>query len=240
MRALIMAVSLTLLLGCGSGEQTASPAEANACADGGARLAVTGLCQEEALALLPLDPNARSPELEGCTWGVGETELPLDEALLYRTATCNGVTTKLGFAGGAQSAEISYETSALSGPDAAGEVFVRLFGTDPDPQGALTAAIAELPAAERRTCEIRAAGIEGWPADALVIAPTAAARARMPQNEPIAACGPFGLNEDEANFWRVRQGYAAFYTLGQEQLDFDAHTMQFVVRGEDGRWTVKP
>jgi hypothetical protein len=62
----------------------------------------------------------------------------------------------------------------------------------------------------------------------------------MPQDEPIAACGPLGLNEDEANFWRVRQGYAAFYTLGQEQQAVDAANAVFVVRGEDGVWTVKP
>lgn len=244
MRFLIVAGASALsLLACSptdNADTSAAASDPYACADGAPRLTVTGLCQAEALALLPSDPEARSPEREGCTWSAGETAMPGNEALLYRAATCNGVTTQLSFAGGAHSADISYETSALFGPSAAGRTLIRFFGTDPDPQGALAAAIAALPAAEQRACAIRPAGYEGWPADALVIAPTEAARARLPQNEPITACGPFGLNEDELNFWRVRQGYAAFYTLGQEQPDFDAYAMQVIVRDSEGNWSVKP
>ncbi len=242
MRSLMFAGVLALLIGCGPAEQAAAPeaVDPNACADASTRLAGTGLCQSEAAALLTADPNVRTPELEGCTWSVNETMLPGDEALLYHAATCNGVTTELAYAGGARRAEISYLNSASFGADANGAIVLYLYGTDPDPQGALTAAIAALPAGERRTCEIRAAGIEGWPTDALVIAPTAAARARMPQNEPIAACGPEGINEGETNFWRVRQGFAAFYTLGQEQADFDAYNLQVIAKGADGVWVVKP
>ncbi len=238
MRSVLVIGALVLLAACSAPEGSTETAAA-VCADGKAALPGTGLCQAEALALIPSDPATGSPAIEGCTWVANETMLPENEALLYRAAQCNGVTTQLTFAGGARSAEISYQTSALD-PGTAGQILIRLFGTDPEPQGALRASIAELPASESAVCEIRPAGFEGWPADALVIAPTAAARARMPQDEPIAACGPLGLNEDEANFWRVRQGYAAFYTLGQEQQAVDAANAVFVVRGEDGVWTVKP
>jgi hypothetical protein len=74
MRFLCVAISLTLLAGCGpAAEQSASGASNAAppeCTDGGARLAGTGLCQREAGALLVADPSVRTPELENCTWSV--------------------------------------------------------------------------------------------------------------------------------------------------------------------------
>jgi hypothetical protein len=149
MRFLIVACALALIAGCGPASSP-SGAQAAACADGGARLAGTGLCQSEARTLLTADPNVRTPELEGCAWSIKEVMLPGDEALLYSAATCGERDTVLGFAGGARSAEIAYESSAVHGQEATGRVLVRLFGVDPDPQGALTAAIAEAPAGRAR------------------------------------------------------------------------------------------
>ncbi|MDX2235834.1 MAG: hypothetical protein NW200_15145 [Hyphomonadaceae bacterium] len=241
MRVIAIVGALALLAGCGVGNRPeTTPATVEACADGGARLAGTGLCQSEASALVPADPDVRTPELEGCTWSVNETMLPADEALLYRAATCNGVTTQLGFAGGARSAEIAYERSAQFGDAAIGRVVVRLYGTDPDPQGALKAAIAEAPASERASCEIAPAGGEGWPADALIIAPNAAALARLPKDKPVIACGPLGVDQTKVRYWRVRQGFAWFFDLGDRDPDFDAGNMTLVARAADGAWAVKP
>lgn len=246
MRWIVLAGAAALLSGCGPKTEQAAPsqdaasASAKACADGGARLEGTGLCQNEAAALLVLDPEIRTPELPDCAWRVGETMLPGAEALLYYAAVCNGVETKLGFSGGAKSAEIAYERSAMFGDAALGRVVIRLFGTDPDPQGALKASIAEAPEAERATCEIQPAGREGWPPDALLIAPNAAARAQYPTNEPITACGPMGIDEGATSYWRIRQGYAWYFELGQEDPDFDAGNMSVVVKGEGGGWSVKP
>jgi hypothetical protein len=239
MRLVLLVGALALLVGCGP-PAASPPPSAGGCADGSGRLEGTGLCQSEAAALLTRDPNVRTPELEGCSWAVNETMLPGDEALLYNAATCNGVATKLAFAGGAHSAEIAYERSAVFGGAAIGRVVIRLFGTDPDPQGALKAALAEAPAGERATCEIRPAGYEGWPADALLIAPSAAARAKLPKDKPIAACGPVGIDESATRFWRVRQGFAWFFDLGAEDPDFDAGNMTVIAKDADGRWQVKP
>lgn len=239
MRGLILIGALALLAACNPAGKPEASTEPAACADGSTRLAGTGLCQSEAAALLRVDPGARSPELADCTWQINET-MVVDEALLYRAASCKGVVTTLAYAGGAQSAEISYERSALFGEAAVGDVVIRLFGTDPDPQGALKAALAEAPPEEQAICEIRLAGYEGWPSDALLIAPTAAARAKMPQNEPITACGPLGVDEGSARFWRVAQGFAWFFDLGQEQLDFDAASVTAVAKGADGVWVTKP
>jgi len=242
MRILTAAVLLSCVVGCGpqSPPATAPSTSAGACADGAARLEGTGLCQSEASALLVPNPEIRTPELENCTWVVNETMLPADEALLYRAAVCSGVTTKLGFAGGAHSAEIAYEQSAKFGDAAKGRVLIRLFGTDPDPQGALKAAIAEAPAAARAGCEIRSEFREGWPPDALFLAPNDAARARLPKDKPVVACGPLGIDETKVSYWRVRQGFAWFVDLGSTDPDFDAGNMAVVAKGADGSWQVKP
>jgi hypothetical protein len=191
--------------------------------------------------LLARDPEVRVPELpEGCDWTVNETMLPGDEALLYYAGNCKGVVTTLGYAGGAHSAEISYERSAAFGDTAKGRVVMRLFGTDPDPQGALKAAIAEAPKAEQKTCEIRAAGYEGWPTDALLIAPNEAARAKLPKDKKVVACGPTGINETRVSYWRVRQGFAWFVDLGNSDPDFDAGNITVVAKSAAGSWKVKP
>lgn len=242
MRFLFASLSFIALASCG--QPAPSPASdaatGGACADGGEPLAGTGLCQSEADALLVADPNVRTPELEGCTWSVKEVMLPGDEALLYRAAACNGVETTLGFAGGARRAEISYESSAVHGDDAVGRVVVALYGTDPDPQGALNAAIAALSYREQGSCQIVAAEREGWPADALLIAPSAEARARLFEGGPVVACGPQGIDETKVRYWRVRQGFAWFFDLGDRDPDFDAGNMAIFMRDANGAWRAKP
>lgn len=166
--------------------------------------------------------------------------LPGDEALLYDAATCKGVETKLGYAGGAHRAEIAYESSAVYGQAAKGRVVVALYGTDPDPQGALKAAIAELPERDRGSCQIVPAGREGWPLDALLIAPSARDRAELFQGRPVVACGPLGIDETKMQYWRVRQGFAWFFDLGDRDPDIDAGNMSVFTRGTDRVWRAKP
>lgn len=238
MRQVIAAGLVAFMVACSptaqspaSKSEATSDAKSGACADGGPQLPGTGLCQADAKELLTLDPDVRTPELEGCTWSVNETMLPADEALLYYAATCKGVTTALGFAGGARSAEIAYETSAAYGDAAKGRVVIRLYGVDPDPQGALKAALAEAPAADRAKCEIRTAGYEGLAKDALIIAPKDGVRQ--------ASCGPQGVADKTMRYWRVRQGFAWFFDLGGQELDFDAGNAAIVTKGADGVWARK-
>src|SRR5262249_15963944 len=141
---------------------TVSP-DGSTCPDDGPRLKLTGICQGRAVAYLGDNKGAREPTLpDGCTWTVNETMLAGDDALLYRAATCKGATTQLAFSAGAKSAELRYDKSAVFTDDDKSHVLIRLFGTDPDPQGALKAAIAELPKAEQAKCEIQPAGVDTW------------------------------------------------------------------------------
>lgn len=245
MRVLLFIAGLAALASCSPDSKPASdaasgPAASATCADGAAKLAGTGLCQADANALLGADPDVRTPELEGCTWSVKEIMLPGDEALLYRAASCNGVDTTLAFAGGAHRAELSYEASAVHGDSGKGRVVVALYGVEPDPQGALKAAIADLPARDRGSCQITPIEREGWPRDALFIAPSVADQEKLFKGGPVVACGPLGIDETRQRYWRVRQGFAWFFDLGDKDPDFDAGNMAVVAKAADGSWRKKP
>lgn len=237
--------ALVLLSACKPAETTEMPeaqaeAKSGVCADGSVRLEGTKLCQSEAKALMVLDPKVRTPELENCQWRVNEAILPGDEAVLYSAATCGGVMTKLGFSSGARSADLAYEHSALYGEKGVGRVMIKLFGVEPDPQGALKAALAELPAKGKAGCEIRLAKQDGKAADVLVLAPKADVAARLSPSEQEAFCGPMGESNKTVRYWRVKQGYAWFFDLGDRDPDFDAGNMVVVTKSASGAWTVKP
>ncbi|MGE3142508.1 MAG: hypothetical protein AB7L65_04250 [Hyphomonadaceae bacterium] len=246
MRSLFLAawIGAALLAACspstGAAPKAAADMAQGACPDDGARLPVTHLCLGRVANYLEPARLAPGMALEGpaahCSWTFNETAVgDGSEAILYRAMTCDGVTTTLEYAGGAHSASLSYAASALG--NEAGREVVRLFVSDPaDPQAVIRYMINGLPRAERRKCEVRPAGIDGWPSDALVIAYNAQAAAALPQDQPNAVCGEYGLNEDEAAFWLVRDGYAYFFQLGQDGLDFDPNSVTLFKRAADGSW----
>jgi hypothetical protein len=245
MKYLLMAGALAVVTACGKPADVKPEASAKAeeavpaCADGGAPLAGTGLCQSQAAELLVRDPNVRTPELEGCTWAVNEAIMP-DGALLYYAATCGEKSAALGFAGGAERAEFAYTQSAFLTDEAVDQPVFWLYGTDPDPQGALNAAIAELPADEQAKCEIREDSTENGPAGILRITLKDSARAGTPANGIFTACGPFGVSDQSNKYWQVRQGYAWFFDLPNAEHDIDFGNMAIVEKGADGNWVVKP
>ncbi|MCA8902182.1 MAG: hypothetical protein KDA53_13140 [Hyphomonas sp.] len=216
----------------------AEAAELPPCADDGPRFPITGLCIGRSVAYL--EPSGDWQPPEGCTWAMNEAWIgDGTEALLYRAAVCNGVTTTLQVSGGAQSASVEYVTSALGGDVLEGQEVIRLFVSDPaNPQWHMKDILRDANETGEVECEIRPAGIAGWPEGALVIAPTAEERAAMPQDEPVAACGDWGLDEDSAQYWEVRQGYEWFFHLGQDQVDFDPNTVTHIVRDAEGNWQV--
>lgn len=247
-RIIIGLSALALCAACKPAEAPVATASAtpipysdSGCPDDGPRLPLTNVCQGRAVAYLGDNAGAREPTLpDGCTWTVNETLLSADEALLYRAASCKGVTTQLAFAAGAHAGSLTYAASAAAGDAWKGNEVIQLYGVDPDPQGALKGFIAALPKAEQAKCEIQTAGYDGWPKDALVIGPTKAARAKAPKDEPLAMCGDHGIDEDSQTYWRIKQGYAWFFTLGQDETDFDPASMTIITKGADGAWGAKP
>lgn len=253
MKKTMLLASLAGLLATGCSGQPADSAatdsadalavdDGQSCADDGPRLPITKLCASRAVNYLNFDEGKRPDAPEGCEWAVNETEMPGDEVLLYLAASCGKKTTKLAFAGGAHYSDLSYETSALSdGPPAEGPL-VRIAGAEGDPKQAILALAREAidNPAEAAKCAVRKADVEGWPADAMVVDVSAAEAAKSLKDGPRSACGPFGLDEDSASYWRVFNGFSWFYQLGQDQLEIDPGSFTIMSKDEKGEWGQAP
>jgi hypothetical protein len=216
------------------------------CADDGPRFPISKLCVGRSINYLNQDLKLITETPDGCSWTMQETAFPLpdgDGVLLFRALSCKGVTTQLEFSAGAHSAALSYVASALY-PDAKDNTTppVRIFGgPGQDPKAAIEALKAGIEnKAERASCVLEPAGIDGWPMDALVIRPNAKARAKAAKDEPLAACGEFGVDEDSQTFWRVSQGYAWYFMLGQDTMDIDPSSLTLMRKGADGSWSQVP
>lgn len=94
--------------------------------------------------------------------------------------------------------------------------------------------------AEQAGCSVRKADVEYWPADAQVVDVSAAQAAAAAQDGPRSACGEFGYNGDEASYWRVFQGRAWFFQLGQDAAQFDPGSFTLMTKDASGGWTQVP
>jgi hypothetical protein len=207
-----------------------SGAPATACPDDGARLPVTGLCAGRAVNYLNIVEYERYLP-EGCEWVVEETPFATD-VLLYRAAKCAGQVTKLEFAGGAHMAQLT-ATGGISHTISV----VPADMADPNAAVLATALPSIEDAAERARCKVRKAPDFG-PPDALVVDDVTPEDAAQPEEDgPRSACGPYGYNGDEASYWRVFQGYAWFFQMGQEGAYVDPGSFTLMRRGADGDWT---
>ncbi len=207
------------------------------CADS---LSVTGWCHSAVAEAVDPARLTEGIALEGpaadCSWTMQDVALgDGSEAVVYRAMRCNDVTTTFAYSGGARSASLSYETSALGHPE--GTEAVRIFTSDAqDPTQSIRDLINGLPADERAKCEVQPANIEGWPSDALVIGYNADAARTLPTDQPNAVCGEFGRDDDSVRYWLVRDGYAFFFNLGQDGIDFEPNSFTVFRRSPEGVW----
>ena len=211
-------------------------AAASLCADDGPVFAGTTTCVGRSVNFMDQDALAALPQpRDGCDWAPQETMIGDGEALLFMGAVCKDVPTGFSYDDG----KLAYASGDLfvKGQSAVVEVFDT---PEDDALAPLRAMIAALPPAEQSGCVIQPYGVDGAPAGAIGIGPTAAARAAAPQDQPNAYCGAYGLNEDESNFWLVRQGKAMFFRPGQEAQDIAPGTMTLMVRDENGDWSAAP
>jgi hypothetical protein len=230
-------------------EPAAPPVTETSCPDDGPRLAATGLCQGRAINYFdPTLVSAPGDLPEGCQWVVNDVALPGDEAMLYLAAQCGARTTQLEFSAGAESAALYQTASGLFDPVPTyegGQEPVRLWLAETQDAG--RARILEIVRgtvtdAEGPLCELRAAG-EFYPADALIADISAANREGMgfaaPDSDMVeSACGPFGFAPDAVQYWRVRQGFAWWFNLGQDLPDFVPATLTLMRKDEAGNWAV--
>lgn len=235
--ALLSALAVAALLGA-AGAGPAAAKSKPACPDGGPTLPITGLCAGRAVAYLNVVEGGETEAPDGCSWVVQETEWAAGDVLLYRALQCGKTTAKLSFESGAQQAELRYEASPMGWPK--GTKIVSVFSADPaDPTAnvlAIARAAMENPK-EAAKCSVRPAGYDFWPADALVVDVSAKEAAKAPKDEPRTACGPYGLDEDSATYWRVFQGFSWFFELGQDMQEFDTRSFTLMTKDANGDWT---
>lgn len=176
--------------------------------------------------------GARPKPPAGCEWAMNQTPLPGDEFLLYMAAKCNGKTKTLFYAGGAHKAELSY---AEGGP----AVVQMMTAEGGETDAAILRHTREAmdSKAQAAKCSVRLAKNEFWPADAKVVDVSAAEAAKAPKDEPRSACGKYGLNEDAQMFWRVFQGFAWYFDLGQDEMEIDPGSLTIATKDAQGNWT---
>lgn len=203
------------------------------CRNGGDRLALSGMCEDAAIASLNL-VGGEAPALpDGCGWEIQETQFAV-EVLMYMAASCDGKTSKLGYSGGAQQAHLFVEASAFADvTETSSEEpypIVRVMSADMDQlhanvENQTRAAIDS--AEEAANCSVRPADMEGWPADALVVDvqnPIAS------EDGPRSACGMYGYTEESTQYWRVFDGFSWFFELGQDAYqDIDPASLTLIM-----------
>lgn len=210
------------------------------CADDGPRLSGTGLCASRSVNYLLFDDGERPKAPDGCEWVVNEVEFPGGDYLLYRGLQCGKNRTELEYGGGAHFADLTLKKSAFGKEAAGGQTLVRMTFAEGKPEDAVTTiarGAIEKPA-EAAKCRARKAGIESWPADALVVDVSAEEAAKAAKDEIRSACGTFGLDEDSQRFWRVVQGYAWFFDLGQDTPEIDPGSLTMFSQNAKGEYEV--
>lgn len=205
-------------IGCGSAK-TEVPSQAASLAKDASPLIFAG------------GPRPKPPA--GCEWVLNQTALPGDQFLLYLAAKCNGKVRTLLYAGGAHKAELKFEENEPA--------TVEMFGAAPgEGDNAILRRAREVieSKAEAAHCSVRPAKNELWPTDAKVVDVSAAQAAKAPKDEPRSACGRYGLDEDTQSFWRVLQGFAWYFDLGQDEFEIDPGSFTIAKKDAQGHWTV--
>lgn len=210
------------------------------CPDDGPTLPITGICEGRATNYLNI-VGGDAPQLpDNCHWSVNETAI-VDNFLLYLAATCDGKKARLGYAGGAHFSDLTLAWSAVANEALEDTVLIRIGSAEPDRphQNILfyaQDAMDDSAAAEQ--CAVRPAGVDGWPADALVIDVSPEEAAKAPSDEPRIACGLFGLDQDNSSYWRVFQGYSWWFQFSQDAYqDIDPRSLTLLRPDGAGGWT---
>jgi len=212
-----------------------------ACPGGETRLPLTGLCRSDAMAMLTIVEGPETELIGNCTWSINEAALA-GQMLLYRAAECSGRVSRLYGGAGAHMAELELVETAfhedgsifgkLEEPVSYAHVFLR---NKPTPAEDVAAVALDPRMPDIATgCVVRKMDevTDGYTVD---VSP--AERARQPQDEPPAhLCGDYGYGDD-ADLWRVFQGYAWFLKLGQDSYqDVDYRSLTLLEPDGETGW----
>jgi hypothetical protein len=166
--------------------------------------------------------------------------MPAGEYLLYRGLKCEILTTRLRFSASAQRGVVELTHSAFHAPLEEPIELVSVYPVEGDAKAAVLMRAGEDQPDAVKGCEVRSAKIEGWPSDALVVDNPAEAAAANPEDGLRSACGTMGFDESSVGYWRVFQGYAWYFNLGQDAFEIDPGSLTVLRKGADGSWEAVP
>lgn len=245
MRMAMVALAATSISGCGRpSDDTAAASTADIrdnasiakgaqppCAPGAA-LPLTGLCPSEVAALVLSAPGTQAAAPDGCGWTVAEAAVSAGSVLLYRAARCQAGTARLALVPGATTPSFTLAVSPYGDQPDTSEPMAQMHAAADQQAIAQIARRSIDDPAERSRCHTRQADMESWPADALVVD-----EVPVPEADGIrSACGVLGLDQGAQTFWRISQGVAWFFRLGQESPVVDPGSFTLVKRDGNGHW----
>lgn len=212
------------------------PPAGNGCPDDGPRLPGSGVCAGRASAYLQdfTEEAAIDPSRGKCEWVIKETPF-IDNFLLYRALKCKGKSAEVDVQFGNHTHQITLVSGVYGEKDM---LIAQLFNAEEqNPLDVIlrnTVDSIENPM-ERAKC--RVVPIPGRTDEYQVDDRTPAEAAATSGDGPRSACGPYGLNEGEAHYWKVAQGMVWFVSPSQDLYQsVDARSLTFIAPDGSGGW----
>ncbi len=205
------------------------------------KLPITGFCTSQVKHLLPA-PSKRFIEglkLFGCKPVINDANF-MGHIILYQAAQCKGRPAQLEGGGGAHSASIDLWGGGFHADTLEDSVKVATVLAAPanHPTGNLLRWVRDSMAehytkAQIERCTPRKEPDEG--AEAWVVDEYSLSNLPTLLDGPRVACGDYGYTQESRAFWRITQGLAMFFNLGQDAAsDIDPLSITFFSQTADG------
>ncbi len=216
------------------------PVLAANCQKGDRQLPISGLCTSQVKHLVP-PPSKHFVDglkLFGCKPVINDGNF-VGQIMLYQAAQCKGQPAQFEGGAGAHSAAIDVWGGGFYPDTLEDSVNVATVLAAPanNPTENLLRWVADgmddhYTKAEIKRCKLRKAPIEG--ADAWVV--DEYSLSNLPTlDEPRSACGGYGYTQESRAFWRITQGLAMYFDLGQDEAtNIDPLSITFFSKTANG------
>lgn len=214
------------------------------CPDDGPRLAKTGLCVGRAVNYMNIAAGDPPYLPKNCGWVVNEAKAAAGEYLLYLAAQCSleggmGKPAALNFQVGAKFAEVDIVWSGLTNQTHTERLALVGSATKDPHQNIMGHVLSDFTKTgeDIGSCHVVAAPDLYFAKDTMVVRLNDADMAKLPNDEPAQVCGTYGLDQDNAYFWRVFQGTSWFITMNQDaHQEIDPRSFTFIEPDGNGGW----
>lgn len=214
------------------------------CPDDGPRLAKTGLCVGRAVNYMNIAAGDPPYLPKNCDWVVNETQAAAGEYLLYLAARCSleggiGKPATLEFKAGAKFAEVDIVWSGLTNQTHTERLALVGSAAKDLHQNIMAHVLSDFAKTgeDIGSCHVVNNTNAFYAKDALVVQLSDTDMDKLAKNEPAQVCGTYGLDQENAYFWRVFQGTSWFITMNQDvHQEIDPRSFTFIEPDGNGGW----